>query len=80
MAIQPVVNKETGEKKEVSMSIHDINQWYSDNPDWQRDWQAGVAGCGEVGHWKAKVDNGFKDVLNNIKNHHPGATFDPNSY
>ena len=45
MAIYPVVNKETGEKKEVSMSIHDIDQWYSDNPDWQRDWQAGVASC-----------------------------------
>ena len=35
MATYPVIHKETGEQKEVSMSIHDWNKWLEDNPDWQ---------------------------------------------
>ena len=31
-----VKNKETGETKEVKMSIHDWDQWCEDNPDWER--------------------------------------------
>ncbi len=38
MATYPVVNKETGEQKEVQMSIHAWSQWCKDNPDWTRDW------------------------------------------
>ena len=36
MATYPVKNKETGETKEVKMSIHDWDQWREDNPDWER--------------------------------------------
>ena len=36
MATYPVKNKETGETKEVVMSIHDWDQWNDDNPDWER--------------------------------------------
>ena len=36
MATYPVKNKETGETKEVKMSIHDWDQWCEDNPDWER--------------------------------------------
>jgi hypothetical protein len=36
MATYPVINKETGEQKEVSMSVHDWDQWKENNPDWQR--------------------------------------------
>ena len=35
MATYPVINKETGEEKEVRMSIHDWDQWKTDNPDWE---------------------------------------------
>ena len=38
MATYPVINKITGEQKEVNMSVHDWSQWKLDNPDWDRDW------------------------------------------
>ena len=34
MAVYPVINRETGEQKEVKMSVHDWDQWRKDNPDW----------------------------------------------
>lgn len=76
MPTYPVVNKVTGKKKELRMSMMEYSKWKDDNPDWDKDWSAGVAGVAEVGEWKTKVDGGFKDVLTNIKNHHPGATFE----
>ena len=36
MATYPVRNKETGEEKEVVMSVHSWSQWKEDNPDWER--------------------------------------------
>ena len=38
MATYPVVNTKTGDKKEVSMSVHDWDQWCTDNPEWSRDY------------------------------------------
>ena len=38
MATYPVIHKETGEQKDVVMSVHEWSQWCRDNPDWQRDW------------------------------------------
>ena len=38
MATYPVVNQQTGEQKEVVMSVHDWDQWKDDNPDWERDY------------------------------------------
>ena len=32
MATYPVINKETGEQKEVVMSVNDWDQWREDNP------------------------------------------------
>lgn len=66
MAIYPIVNKKTGEKKVIEMSIHDITQWYNDNPEWQRDWSEGCASIGEVGEWKDRLVNknpGWGEVL-----------------
>ena len=68
MATYPVVNQETGEQKEVSMSVHDWDQWKTDNPDWQRYFtpenspSLGV----EVGEWRDKLVNknpGWGEVL-----------------
>ncbi len=36
MATYPVRHKETGETKDVKMSIHDWDQWKVDNPEWER--------------------------------------------
>lgn len=66
LAIYPIINKETGEKKVIEMSVHDITQWYNDNPEWQRDWSEGCASPGEVGEWKDRLVNknpGWGEVL-----------------
>ena len=66
----PVVNKVTGEKKNIERSCHDILEWYEENPDWERDWEQGVAGIAEIGEWKTKnvVKNpGWKDVLDGVR-------------
>jgi len=66
MAIYPIIHKETGEKKVIEMSVHDITQWYKDNPEWHRDWSEGCATPGEVGDWQNKLiakNPGWNDVL-----------------
>ena len=66
MAIYPIINKETSETKVIEMSVHDITEWYKDNPEWQRDWSQGCATPGEVGEWKDKLvarNPGWNDVL-----------------
>ena len=68
MATYPVFNKETGEQKEVKMSVHDWDQWKIDNPDWTRDFSdpSTCPGVGEVGEWKDKLvakNPGWNDVL-----------------
>ena len=66
MPTYPVINKETGEKKELSMTMIKYDEWRKENPDWDRDWNDGVAGLGEVGEWKDKLitkNPGWNDVL-----------------
>ena len=68
MATYPVVNKKTGEQKEVSMSIHDWSKWCEDNPEWQRDWSdpSTRPQSGEVGEWRDKLvakNPGWNEVL-----------------
>ena len=38
MPTYPVINKETGEKKELSMTMVEYSNWRDDNPDWDKDW------------------------------------------
>ena len=61
MPTYPVINKETGEKKELSMTMLKYDEWRKENPDWDKDWMAGVAGVGEVG-----------EVYDKLKKSHPG--------
>ena len=61
MPTYPVINKESGEKKELSMTMKAYDEWRKENPDWDRDWKAGVAGVGEVG-----------EVYDKLKKSHPG--------
>lgn len=67
MATYPVKNKETGEMKDVVMSIHEWDRWKADNPDWERYYTPENApGFGEVGEWKDKLRKkapGWNDVL-----------------
>ena len=61
MPTYPVINKETGEKKELSMTMKSYDEWRKENPDWDRDWMEGVASVGEVG-----------EVYDKLKKSHPG--------
>ena len=70
MTSYPVINKETGEKKELSMTMKEYDQWRKDNPDWDKDWQAGVGGHM---YGKPKMDDGFKEVMSKVQKAHPGA-------
>ncbi len=66
MAIYPVYNPETGEKKVIEMSVHDIMDWYENNKPWSRDWSQGCASPGEVGEWRDKLiarNPGWNEVL-----------------
>tara|TARA_R100001594_G_scaffold41167_1_gene73181 strand:- start:97 stop:345 length:249 start_codon:yes stop_codon:yes gene_type:complete len=77
MATYPVRNKETGETKEVIMSVHDWDKWKEDNPDWSRDFSdpSTCPGVGEVGEWKDKLVKskpGWNEVLDRASRQ-PGA-------
>ena len=70
MATYPVINKNTGEQKDVRISVHDWDQWKADNPDWDRDWSdpSTCPASGEVGEWRdkmAKTHPGWKDIMKN---------------
>ena len=66
MPTDPVKNLITGEQKEIRMTMSDYDQWRKDNPDWDKDWNAGVANLGEVGEIYDKLKKthpGWNDVL-----------------
>lgn len=70
MVTYPVVNKLTGEQKEVVLSVHDWEQWKKDNPEWDRDWSdpSTCPSSGEVGDWRDKMKKthpGFHDIIKN---------------
>ena len=48
MPTYPLKHKETGETKELSMTMKEYEQLRKDNQDWDKDWSKGVAGVGEV--------------------------------
>ena len=76
MPTYPVVNKETGEKKELSMSMVAYDEWRKDNPSWDKDWSEGCAGLGEVGEWRDKLitkNPSWNDVLYKASKS-PGST------
>jgi len=79
MPTYPVINQKTKEKKELSMSMVAYDEWRKDNPDWDKDWSAGVAGVGEVGEWQEKLvkkNPGWNDVLRKASKM-PGARVKP---
>ena len=61
MPTYPVKHLETGEQKELSMSMVEYSEWRNENPDWDKDWMAGVASVGEIG-----------EVYDKLKKSHPG--------
>ena len=77
MALYDVKNLKTGETKVLNLSLAKYEEWRENNPDWDKDWQAGIASAvSGVGDFQNKLPQGFKDRLNNVKKHHPYAKFD----
>jgi hypothetical protein len=76
MPIYPVKHSTTGEKQELNLSLSSYEQWRKDNPDWDKDWSAGVAGLGEVGDWRNKTDGGWNEVLQKVSQV-PGSNVKP---
>ena len=83
MATYPVVNKVTGEQKEVSMSVHDWEQWKTDNPDWDRDWSdpsTAPMSSEMVGDWRDRMSKshpGWTDIMKNKVLKDPKARRNP---
>ena len=65
-----VKNLKTGEKKEFRMTMKEYCQWKEDNPDWDKDWEAGVAG---TTYGVPKQSDGFKEVMSKVQKAHPRA-------
>ena len=66
MPTYPIKHKETGEKKELSMTMKEYDTWRNENPDWDKDWQAGCAGVGEIGDMTKKGEAnsaGWNEIL-----------------
>ena len=78
MPTYPVIHKETGEKKELSMTMTEYTKWREENPEWDKDWQAGCAAAQEVGHWKNKMSKthpGWNDIMTRASKV-PGSTIE----
>jgi hypothetical protein len=70
MPTYPVRHKETGETKELYMSMTEYDQWKKDNPEWDKNWVAGVGG---TIYGEPKQSQGFKEVMQKVQAAHPNA-------
>ena len=75
MPTYPLINLKTKEKKELSMTMKEYDEWRNDpeKADWDKDWQAGVAACQEIEGWKGEArSSGWNEILDRASKH-PGA-------
>ena len=64
MPTYPVIHKETREKKELSMTMKEDDEWKKDNPKWDRDWSEGCASSQEMFKWTGEAaSSGWNEVL-----------------
>ncbi len=71
----PVKHKETGEEKELYMTMKEYTQWREDNPDWDKDWSKGCASAQEVGDFRDKLRQkhpGWNEVLKKTQKNNYG--------
>lgn len=68
MPTYPIINKNTGEQKEVVLSIEEWEAFKSENVEWIRDWSdpSTAPGSCEAGEWRDKLVQkhpGWNEVL-----------------
>ena len=74
MPTYPVIHKETREKKELSMTIKEYDQWRKDNPEWDKDWSEGCASQSREFRWTGEAKSrGWNEVLDRASKQ-PGST------
>ena len=76
MATYPVKNTETGEQKEVKLSITEWDQWKEDNPLWVRDYSdpSTCPGLANNQDWRNTLMNkhpGWGDIMGKVKRNAP---------
>tara|TARA_Y100001963_G_scaffold84157_1_gene116692 strand:- start:1110 stop:1361 length:252 start_codon:yes stop_codon:yes gene_type:complete len=77
MPTYPIKHKETGETKELIMSMTNYEQWRKDNPDWDKDWSQGSGGVvSSVGDVYSRTDGGWNEVLSRVAEM-PGSKVKP---
>ena len=80
MPTYPVKNLKTEEKKELSMTMKEYEQWRKDNPDWDRDWSEGCASSQEMFKWTGEAkSSGWNEVLDRASKQ-PGSVVRKNRY
>ena len=72
MPVYPIINIETKEQKEVTLSLEEWEQFKKDNPEWIRDWSdpSTAPNNGEVGEWHSKLNKShpsWNEVLKKAK-------------
>ena len=70
MPTYPVINKKTGEKQTLHMTMKEYCDWKDENPEWDKDWSEGVAG---TTYGQPKQSDGFKEVMSKVQKAHPRA-------
>ena len=78
MPTYPLIHKETGEKQELSMTMKEYDQWRKDNPEWDKDWQAGVASAQELDGWRGEANSGGWNEILDRASRQPGANVTKN--
>ena len=74
MPTYPVKHKETGEEKELSMTMAAYDDWKKENPDWDKDWSKGCASQSREFRWTGVAAScGWNEVLDRASKQ-PGAT------
>ena len=67
-------NTETNEVFEKSMTVSDREIYLQENPHIKQIHTSGINAVSDAGT-KNRVPDGFRDVLRNIKKHHPRSNF-----
>ena len=77
MPTYPIKNNQTGEEKELIMSMKEYDQGRKDNPEWDKDWSKGSGGVvSAVGDVYSRTDGGWNEVLSRVSEM-PGSKVKP---